>query len=232
MQENKEFERFSLTFRIQHLILLISVTTLIITGLPLRFPNSFLTNFIFEEIFSVNTFRIIHRIGGSLLIFYFLFHTFYIIFTKEGRENLCYFLPRKKDILDLIQNIFYFLGIKKDKPKFDRFSYIEKFDYWTCYFGSIIMTTSGLILWFYNKSMQFLPKYILDIIYELHSDEAFLTTLVIVIWHFYNVHLNPDKFPMSKVWITGKIKLKELKKFHPLEYERILKKGNHGDKPN
>jgi hypothetical protein len=42
-----------------------------------------------------------------------------------------------------------------------------------------------------------------------------------VVWHLYNVHLNPQVFPMSKVWLTGRISKKDLRRDHPLEYERL-----------
>jgi hypothetical protein len=38
----------------------------------------------------------------------------------------------------------------------------------------------------------------------------------------YNVHLNPSIFPMSRIWLTGRISREELKHEHPLEYRRIL----------
>jgi len=37
----------------------------------------------------------------------------------------------------------------------------------------------------------------------------------------YNVHLNPEVFPMSKVWLDGRITGKELRLLHPLEYAKI-----------
>jgi hypothetical protein len=38
----------------------------------------------------------------------------------------------------------------------------------------------------------------------------------------YNVHLNPEVFPMSKIWLNGKITGHELRTLHPLEYRKIL----------
>jgi hypothetical protein len=38
----------------------------------------------------------------------------------------------------------------------------------------------------------------------------------------YNVHLKPEVFPMSKIWLTGKITGHELKTLHALEYRKIL----------
>jgi cytochrome b subunit of formate dehydrogenase len=63
----------------------------------------------------------------------------------------------------------------------------------------------------------------LDIIRIVHGFEAILAFLAIIIWHMYNVHLNPDVFPMSKVWITGKISKEEMMEHHPLEYEEIIR---------
>jgi len=62
----------------------------------------------------------------------------------------------------------------------------------------------------------------LDIAKEAHSDEALLATLAIVIWHFYNVHFNPSRFPGSTTWWTGRISKHEMIEEHPLEYERIM----------
>jgi hypothetical protein len=83
------------------------------------------------------------------------------------------------------------------------------------------MIGSGAMLWFQDTVLLFLPKYMLDIAKEAHSDEALLATLAIVIWHFYNVHLNPERFPGSMTWWHGRISRQEMTDHHPLEYERI-----------
>jgi hypothetical protein len=67
-------------------------------------------------------------------------------------------------------------------------------------------------------------KFVLDIAHEMHSDEALLATLAIVIWHFYNVHFNPERFPGTLMWWHGQISEHELKEEHPLEYEEMMAK--------
>lgn len=222
-KEVEYFERFSIKFRLQHILLIISVIILIITGLPLKFPESKYAIFFFKITGEIGIQRILHRIGASGLIIFMTVHMFYIIFDREGRMNLFHWFPRPKDFIDVINNVLYFIGLREKKAKFDRFSYVEKFDYWAVYWGCMVMIGSGLLLWFQDHALMVMPKFILDMAHEAHSDEALLATLAIVIWHFYNVHLNPDKFPMNWTWWTGKISKEEMLKEHLLEYERIMK---------
>lgn len=108
-------------------------------------------------------------------------------------------------------------------PKFDRFNFIEKFEYLALAWGSVVMIVTGFALWFQDQAMVVLPKWTLDIAKVIHSYEALLAFLAIIIWHFYHVHLNPEVFPMSRVWLSGEISEHEMKTLHPLEYERIMK---------
>ena len=217
------YQRFNIYFRIQHMMLFSSVIILIITGLPIKFPNSSISKFMMSIMGGIATQGILHRIGAVLLIGFYVFHTLYTIFNKDGRRDFVQLLPKPKDAVDVFQMIKYFFGFAKEKPKFDRFSYIEKFDYWAVYWGGIVMVGSGLIMWFHNLALSYFPKYVYDIAREAHSDEALLATLTIVIWHFYNVHFNPSRFPGSLVWWHGKLTKEQMIDEHPLEYERILK---------
>ncbi len=218
----EEFERLTLVMRIQHIILFSSCIILIITGLPLKFPDSVFAKLLFGVTHGIHFSGILHRIGAAGLIAVSAFHMGYIAFSREGREQWRHLFPRLRDVLDVIGNVKYFVGFSREPARFGRFSYIEKFDYWAVYWGSVVMILSGALLWFQDQTMRFLPKLAVDIAKEAHSDEALLATLAIVIWHFYNVHFNPDRFPMSWAWWTGKIDKEEMIKHHPLEYEAIM----------
>jgi len=223
-EREEMIQRFNLQFRIQHMILFTSVIILIFTGIPMKFPDLPIFNWIVYALGGFENNRLFHRFGAILLIFFMFYHTLYTIFHKEGRRDFLLLLPRPQDVFNLIKNIRYFLGFSDERPKFGRFSYIEKFDYWAVYWGCIIMIGSGIFLWAQDLTLKYLPKYFLDISKEAHSDEALLATLAIVIWHFYNVHFNPSKFPGSLTWFHGKITKQEMIEEHPLEYEEIVKK--------
>jgi len=91
--------------------------------------------------------------------------------------------------------------------------------------GSVIMIGTGLLLWFYDFAMTYLPRWAWEIAKAIHSWEAVLAFLAIIIWHMYNVHLNPSSFPMNMAWLTGRISERELREEHPLEYEQVIAEG-------
>ena len=93
----------------------------------------------------------------------------------------------------------FYVGLSPNTPQFDRFNFIEKFEYLALAWGSVVMIATGLVLWFQDQAMVMLPKWTLDVAKVIHSYEALLAFLAIIIWHFYHVHLNPEVFPMSRV---------------------------------
>jgi cytochrome b subunit of formate dehydrogenase len=221
-EEGETFLRFNRNFRFQHMVMFTSVIILIFSGMPLKFPNFVLSRFVIGFLGGIQNSTIVHRIGAGMLIYFMIHHLLYTILTRDGRRDFMLLLPKPGDAKDIVHNIRHFLGKVPDKPRFGRFSYIEKFDYWAVYWGCVIMIGSGLFLWFETDVMQFLPKYAVDMAHEMHSDEALLATLAIVIWHFYNVHFNPDRFPGTLLWWHGQLTEHEMKEEHPLELEEIL----------
>ncbi len=219
-QPERSFERFGKNFRYQHMLMFTSVIILIITGMPLKFPEFSISKFIVIDIFGgLQNSTFIHRVGAVGLIIVGIWHLVYSIASKVGRRDFFLMIPNLKDAVDFMGTIKYYIGKSKSGPKFGRFSFIEKFDYWAVYWGMVIMIGSGAIMWY----KEFFPKYFYDIGREMHSDEGLLATLSIVIWHFYNVHFNPEVFPMSWTWWHGQLTETEMKHHHPLEYEAIIK---------
>src|SRR3990170_3160164 len=223
-EEGEMFERFNKNFRFQHIVMFTSVILLIITGMPIKFPDFVLSRYLVALWGGIHNSTLVHRIGAVMLIYFMVHHLLYTVLSRQGRRDFVLLIPTPKDARDAVQNIRHFLGKTPEKPRFGRFSYIEKFDYWAVYWGCVIMIGSGLFLWFKSIVLKWFPKYVLDVAHEMHSDEAMLATLAIVIWHFYNVHFNPDRFPGTLMWWHGRISEHEMKEEHPLEYEEIMAK--------
>ncbi len=230
-RDSHSIRRFGLQFRIQHGVLMLSVVILIVTGVLLWCLAKPETIWWSRKWNLIEISRWLHRFAGSLLVLLSLYHLLYILFTREGRGEFWNLLPRWKDVTDLCCNLAYFLHLRQRPPRFDRFTYYEKFDYWAVYWGSVIMIVTGLVLWFDRFAAEYLPWFPYKLAAEVHADEAILATLAIFIWHFYNVHFKPGKFPGSGTWIHGRISAKEMREFHPLEYERLSQKDNKDDEP-
>jgi formate dehydrogenase subunit gamma len=217
------YYRFGRNIRAQHFILAVSMVLLILSGLPVRFHDVVIFKFLMFLFGGIDNSTFLHRVGAAGLMIVAVWHVGWLMFTKDGRKDFIALLPVPKDVLDVFQNMKYFLRLSNEKARFDRFSYIEKFDYWAVYWGVVVMVGSGLLLWFQDVTLRYLPKFILDIAKEMHRDEALLATLAIVIWHMYNAHLNPHKFPGTLVIWNGLMTKEEMVDEHPVEYEKRLK---------
>jgi formate dehydrogenase subunit gamma len=224
-----EHVRFSLVQRMQHWALIVSFTLLAITGIPLRFPEVEWLGLIYAGFGGLATARLVHRAAALLMIADGVAHLAYLVrlLVVNGYRirDAWPMLPGGKDASDWWQTTRYYFGRRPDLPKYDRFSFREKFDYFAVFWGLPIMMFSGLVLWFPVFFGNRLPDIAIAMAYIAHSDEAILAISAIVVWHFYNVHFNPDKFPMSWVWWHGRISEEEMKLEHPLEYERLVGMG-------
>jgi formate dehydrogenase gamma subunit len=220
MEEKIMVERFTRSQRVQHFLLLVSFIILIITGLALKFHNSWFGKLIITLEGGVIARGICHRFAAILLIFVAFYHFFYIIFTRYGHEELLLTFPKFKDFKDAFQSVKFTLGLSTEHPRLDKYAPQHKFQYWAVVAGSFLMIITGLILWYQTQAMLVLPKWVIDITRVVHSYQGVIIAVVILLWHLYIVHLNPKRFPMSRIWIDGKISLEELKVEHPLEFER------------
>ncbi len=220
--------RMTLNERIQHLALTISFITLVITGFMLKFPDAWWVSHIRDLSTDAFEYRsILHRIAAVVMVTSSLYHLYYILLTKRGRQLVKDLLPRYQDLRDAIGIAKYNLGISKEKPLLDRFSYVEKAEYWALVWGTIIMSATGFIMWFDNTFIGLLTKLGWDIARTIHYYEAWLAFLAIVVWHFYFTIFNPDIYPMNLSWIKGTITEEEMIEEHPKELERLKKEDQN-----
>jgi len=243
IRDDEVFLRMNLAERVQHILLIVSFSLLVLTGLPLMFYELriFKSIFGFEKAFYYR--GILHRVAAVVLIVDIVWHFGYTILTQRGRDNFKEMIPRAKDALDAVSLFGYNVGLSRwlcrkgiltvffdrhlfwkfeNPPEYGRYNFIEKLEYLSVAWGSLVMIISGFFMWNLELSLKLFPLWLHDIFVIAHGYEAMLAFLAIIIWHMYNVHLNPEVFPMSKIWLNGKITGHELKTLHALEYRKIL----------
>ena len=212
------FIRLNFSERVQHGIFVACFIVLVITGFMVKIPED-IVNKLGEAGKTIFYYRSIsHRTAGIIMILVSIYHIYYLILTTAGRRWLADMLPRIKDLTDMIRNIRYYLGLRDTPPEFDRFCYKHKMEYLALFAGTTLMSITGLLMW----AESFWSKFILDLATVVHGMEAILACLAIIVWHLYEVHLRPHKFPIDNMWITGVIDEEEMKEEFPLHYKKIM----------
>ncbi len=188
----------------QHTFLMVTFTVLAITGFSLRYSEAWWVKLLFGWEGGFPLRGIIHRVAAVLFVFTSFWHLFYLK-TERGRRFLTDMWPGKKDFTQFFQMIRYNLDKTDVKPKFGRFSYVEKAEYWALVWGTVVMVITGFFLWFDNLASQWFPKGFLDVMLVIHHYEAWLAVLSVAVWHLYSTVFNPDVYPMNPAWMNGKM---------------------------
>jgi len=228
----KEYLRFSRLNRILHVCMIVSFLSLALTGMTLKFSYTNWAVLLSRFFGGFETAGFIHRFAAVIMFGVFFTHLYDLRRRKRtefgtwkkmlfGQDTMLF---NKKDLKDFIGNFKWFLGLGS-RPKFGRWTYWEKFDYFAVFWGIAVIGSTGLTLWFPEIFTLFLPGWFINVATIIHSDEALLATGFIFTVHFFNTHLRPEKFPMDIVIFTGRMSLEEFKQDKPGEYEELLKKG-------
>jgi cytochrome b subunit of formate dehydrogenase/nitrate reductase cytochrome c-type subunit len=212
--QNPFMTRMTVNQRWQHLVLLTSFIVLVISGFALKFPNTWFAHTLGM---GENLRGIIHRIAGVVLIGAGIYHVCYVAAAREGRRLLRDLAPRPKDALDLWGTMRYYLGLSSEKPKFGRFNYAEKAEYWALVWGTALMGLTGVMIWAKVWVGDLLARWWVDVATAVHFYEAILATLAIVVWHFYQVFFDPDVYPMNWAWWDGKMPVEHYEREHELD---------------
>jgi formate dehydrogenase subunit gamma len=218
------YKRFS-SFRItEHWFNAITFIVLVLTGLSQKFHTFELSQWMVINLGGIDTVRFIHRITGLILSFITFQHIIiasYGILLKGWQPTM---VVHKKDFTDAIDNLRYYFGVTNHPSYCDRFDYKQKFEYWGVVVGGVLMIFTGLTLWFPTVVARFLPGEIIPAAKALHTNEALLAIVVIVIWHIYNAIFSPEVFPLDKTIFTGRISRERMLHEHPVELAKILNK--------
>jgi cytochrome b subunit of formate dehydrogenase len=224
------YRRFDRADRLLHGCLMFSFLCLAFTGLPLLFSHEVWAASLARFFGGFESAGTIHRFCAVVMITVFVIHLSRIsqrLFRQKDLSVLwgpSSMVPQPRDFFELVAHLRWFVGLGP-QPKFDHFTYWEKFDYWAVFWGMGIIGGSGLVLWFPELFAHLLPGWMFNIAMLIHGEEALLAVGFIFTIHFFNGHLRPEKFPMDSVIFTGRITLKEMEEERPDEYERLVRTG-------
>ncbi len=217
MSSEKRYLRFSVLQRIEHLVLLLSFTTLSITGLPQKYADAGISQWVLSMFGSIEIIRIVHHCAAIVFVVQSIYHFVvmgYKLFVLRKEATM---IPNLKDLTGAFQAFFYNLGFTKNYPKLPRYNFAEKMEYLALIWGLVVMAGTGFILWNPIATAKFVPGVVIPASKAAHGGEAVLAVLAILIWHFYNVHLKH----FSMAMINGTMTRHQMEEEHGEELDQI-----------
>lgn len=242
-----DLPRYSVHIVIQHLLVLFTFLALAATGVPLLFSESLWAHYMISLLGGADIARIVHRIAAFTMMFACAYHIVTIIFGTLGKMISGRFdykrtmIPRIKDLLDVLHDIRYFLGLAPYRPKMEKFMYKQKLHYFAIIWGNCVLIIAGLALLYPDTMARVFPDTLAKLLPQviekgvsfpaffqefarlMHADEAVMALIVVAFWHWSNVHFVPGRFPLQWTFLTGKITREHQIEEHFLEYINNLK---------
>jgi cytochrome b subunit of formate dehydrogenase len=209
--------RFPLARRIEHWVMMLSFTTLGLTGIPQKFSTSNISISVIQALGGIEVLRTIHHTAAVVLLLGSVWHLLvmgYSVFVLRDKMSM---LPTFQDAKDGLQALFYNIGFVKTYPQMGRYTFEEKMEYWAFVWGTAVMTITGFLMWNPITSTKYLPGEFVPAAKAAHGGEAVLAVLAIIIWHMYGVHIKRQ----NKAMFTGKQTEQEMLHEHPLELADI-----------
>ncbi len=217
-KEIRRYLRFAISYRVEHLLLILSFGLLAVTGLAQKFPTVGVSLWFMGALGGVETVRIAHRVAAGIMMLEAVYHlgvVGYRLFVRRSRLTM---MPGLEDGRAALQAVLHNLGLSGSRPMEGRYTFAEKAEYWALIWGTVIMGITGFVLWNPIATARILPGEFIPAAKAAHGGEAVLAVLAIMVWHFYHVHVKV----FNKSAFTGLLTEKEMAHEHPLELADIV----------
>lgn len=203
--------RFSPAQRLFHLTLMLCFVLQSATGLARMFSETGYGRGLAAVFGGYEACLAVHKFVGLGMLGLFVLHLVYLAAVLR-RRGLAYALgpdsiaPAPPDLRQFLQHIGWMLGLGSH-PRFERWGYWEKFDYWAVFWGMVIIGGSGLILYDPLATSRLLPGWGINVALWVHRLEAALAMAHVFLIHFFIGHLRPHHFPMDMAMFEGGVPL-------------------------
>ena len=216
-EEKVTYTRFDISQRIEHIAFLLSFSILGLTGLIQKFAANPVSDSLIFALGGIERVRLIHHYSAIVMMIVSGYHILVVAYRIFVLRLPWTMLPVIEDLQHLINDILFFIGLRKHRGYYGRYNYAEKVEYLAVVWGTVIMGITGFMMWNPLSTTRLLPGEFVPAAKAAHGAEAILAVLAIVIWHFYHVHIKH----FNKSMFNGKLTRTEMKHEHPAELAQI-----------
>jgi formate dehydrogenase subunit gamma len=219
--------RFDIHLKLQHYLIMIGVTLAGILGLAQAFPDWSVSRWFVEEIWGgLEAKRQFHHYFAYIVdftVFYYIGYLVYKFFIKK--EKIKAMLPTFKDLRDFFEMNLYIFGFKKEEPKYSRYTFGQKLDFFIIALGVPTLSLTGLSMHYTSVSASIIQPVGIALAAVIHRSVAIFLAWFVLSVHFYYAHLAPGLFPVNTVILTGKMSKSRYEALFPLDNERLRGKN-------
>lgn len=228
--QRTRLKRFTPVHRLWHLGLILLFMTMSVTGIAWMYFETPWGRGLANLFGGYSDVLEIHRIAGLVLLAGLAMHVFYLVYRIDwkgfprsllGPETLVF---QWVDVKGFFGHLGWIFGLN-ELPRFDRWSWWEKFDYWAVWWGLMIVGITGLMLYDPVLTSDYMPGWMLNMALWVHRIEAVLAMGHIFTIHFTVEHWRPSSFPFNASMFDGSMDLEEAKHEHPEWVARLEKEG-------
>lgn len=228
--DDEQITRFDVHLKLQHYLIMIGVTLAGVLGLAQAFPDWAVFHWFVQDIWGgLEAKRQFHHYFAYIVDFtvlYFIGYLAYKFIVKK--EKMRAMLLSVKDIRDFLEMNLYILGIRKEEPQYDRYTFGQKLDFYLIALGIPVLSLTGLSLHYTTVSASILTPTGIALAAVIHRSVAILLAWFVLSVHFYYAHLAPGLFPMNTVILTGRMSKTRYQALFPLDKQRLEGKNGVG----